>query len=259
LASRASLAHGSGDLSRALEPAPASTSLGLALTSSASAQQQVSGQDDLQQVNRSLMQLVAEARNSRRQSRPVSLASASDYAEFRSESWEVRTQYVGATPGPDGRSVAQHPVESPSAAPSSAGRASRHPISMQRQSTAPSTSQVGDYARRRRHSNVTFAAPPPLAASVSFHSERHVPPPTTGNREPRAPSPSMPQEFGGFGQPSSGMLLDGSSLLLSMPPPGPDTSAATTSTGEPSSIRAPRPISGRATNVFALWGSRNVR
>ncbi|EKM53231.1 uncharacterized protein PHACADRAFT_259441 [Phanerochaete carnosa HHB-10118-sp] len=254
LASRVSLAHDSGDISRALEPASASAGIGLMLASSASTHQQVSDQDDLQHVNRSLMQLVAEARNSRRRSRPMSLASADDRAEFHSESWEIRAQNVGAALGPDNGSVAQRSAGSLNPAPSSGARDGRDPRSALRQNTVSSTSQATDSARRRRHSNVTFASPPPLTSSVSFHSERQVLSPAIDDRVP-----SRPQNLGSFTQSSSSMLLDGSSLLLSMPPPGPSTSTATTSTGEPSSIRAPRPVSGLATNIFALWGSRNTR
>lgn len=259
LASRVSHGQGSGDLSRAPDPAPATTGLGLALASSAPAHQQVVGQDDLQHVNRSLMQLVLEARNSRRQSRPVSIASADGGEELRSGSWEARAPHVEAAPGPGDRSLGHSSAAPASAAGASDARASRDPRSAQRRETVAFAPQATEFSRRRRHSNVTIAPPPPLASSVSFHSERHVSPPSAVEHLPRPPSASRPHDFGTFGQTSSGTLLNGGSLLLTMPPPGPNTSSAATSTGEPSSIRAPRPINGRANNIFAMWGSRNPR
>lgn len=255
LASRVSRVHGPGDLSRAPEPALTPAGLGLALTSSGASAQQVYGQDDLQHVNRSLMQLVAEARN--RRSRPVSVASTDSFAEFRSESWEVRAQYVDAARGSDDRPVAHRPVEPPSSASSSGARADREPGPLQREDSLPSRASATENVLRRRHSNATVAPPPPMASSMSFHSERHAPPPSTGDPAPRPPSLHRSQDFGTFGQPGS-VALNSDSLLLSMSPPGPNTSAATTSTGEPSSIRAPRPISGRNANIFALWSSRNA-
>ncbi|GJE92418.1 hypothetical protein PsYK624_085720 [Phanerochaete sordida] len=258
LTSRVSLTHGSGDPSRAEDPALAPSGLGLALANSAPAPQQVSGQDDLQQVNRSLMQLVLEARASRRGSRPVSVASAADIAEFRSGSWEPPAPHADAAPGPDDRPRA-HASPEAGAAGASGALASRDPRSVHRRDSEPVSSHAADYARHRRHSNVAVAPAPPIASSVSFHSERHVPPPSAASHPPRQPSAGHPQGFGGFGQQGGGGMLNASSLLLTMPPPGPTTSSATTANGDPSSIRAPRPVNGRATNIFALWNTRNTR
>jgi hypothetical protein len=61
-----------------------------------------------------------------------------------------------------------------------------------------------------------------------------------------------------FSTHSHSSLGNASSLGLHVaPPPGPGASAATTSSGEPSMIRAPRPVNGsQSSNVFAAWGRK---
>lgn len=125
-----------------------------------------------------------------------------------------------------------------------------------RQESLESRDSDADLRRQRRHSTVIAA--PPMASSVSFRSERNAPhAPVSNELSPRPRSNS--QNFGSLEGPSHGPMLSSSSLLLSFVPPGPTTSAATTSTGEPSSIRAPRPINGGHNhNIFALWNSRHA-
>lgn len=254
VASRARAPNGSGDSSRALDSALPPSGLGLALSGPNSSQQQVSGQEDLHHVNRSLMQLVAETRNSRRQSRRTSF---SDVENFRSQSREALSQRVDPAQVPNERNIMRH------ADPDSFANGSvpdTHTDRMLgprlRQDSLESRDSDTDLRRRRRHSTVIVA--PPMASSVSFHSERNVPHATVSNElSPRLQSSS--QIFGSLESTSHGPMLSSSSLLLSFAPPGPTTSAATTSTGEPSSIRAPRPINGGHNhNIFALWNSRHA-
>jgi hypothetical protein len=236
----ARLAEGSGQNSRASDPP-----VGLGRRTSVPSQQ-ISAQEELNHVDRSLLALVAEARIQRRHASPLPLTSAAEgFTGLRSQSWEARSEQGE---GPNARSAMQQRAdpEPSGSGPSSGTHADRTP--------GPRETVSGS---SRRRSNAPVVAPP-MASSASFHSERNISRHSMVDEpesRPRTVSQEFcSQEFGGNSTAPS--LLNGSSLLLTMSPPGPATSAATTSNGEPSSIRAPRPISGRFANIFALWDSR---
>ncbi|KIP09345.1 hypothetical protein PHLGIDRAFT_333860 [Phlebiopsis gigantea 11061_1 CR5-6] len=260
-ASRARFPDGSGDSSsRAAVPVLPPAGLGLALSGPNSSQQQVSGQEDLHHVNHSLMQLVTETRNSRRRSRRLSSSDVESSAGFRSQSREARLQRVGPAQVADEMGVVRRADPAPSANGSLPGiHTDRVPGPRMRHDPPQESRDASDADVRRRRRHSTMTAAPQMASSVSFHSERDVPH-TAVAPELSPRSRSQSQHFGSFdstGGPPP--VLGGSSLLLSFAPPGPTTSAATTSTGEPSSIRAPRPINGGHTrNIFALWNSRHA-
>lgn len=258
--SRARPSNGSGETSRAPDPAPALAGLGLAL--SGPSQHQVSGQEDLHHVNRTLLQHAAAPRSQRaRGSRRMSLSDSEDLAEVRSRSWESRPQRVDTSRSMDDRSAARRADPAAAARPSGGPPSASHTHAdrdlgpQQRGGRSQSRGQDTSDTPRRRHSQMTTA--PPIASSLSFHSERNVPHPTIAiELSPRPRSTSL--DFGSFSRPAHTGILDGGSLLLSFAPSGPTTSAATTATGEPSSIRAPRPINGGHTqNIVASWNSQH--
>ena len=132
----------------------------------------------------------------------------------------------------------------------------------------------GDYNRQRRHSSLSLSY---LAAGQregeipDRHAEvtrtpilngvghAHIGPRT----QPVNSRPASIYSMRGpsFSTPSSDSLSSAGCLGLSLAPPiGPSSSAATTSSGEPSTIRAPRPVNGsHSSNIFSMWGPRGGR
>ncbi|KAI0343765.1 hypothetical protein BDW22DRAFT_1207233 [Trametopsis cervina] len=131
-----------------------------------------------------------------------------------------------------------------------------------------------DHNRQRRHSslshsylnNSTAGEIPDHHSRVtrdhSFNTSDHGPSgPRSPQHETRPSSIYSLRINPGSSAPSSDMLASASSLGLSfVPPAGPGASAATTASGEPSAIRAPRPVNGShsGSSFFAMFDRRGT-
>lgn len=248
-----------------LEAGPSTSGLGLVGTPSSS-RAQVAGQGDLQEVDRALLQHAAE---SRRRSHHSSSFDTRDRARSRSRSRvDGRPRDIDSANSARDRAFAPplslYRPSNGSSMPSPADRntgpyAMLGPMEM--------TEPNGDRSRRRQsisHSIVDLASS--LIPGSRRSGERgrkvgwadtansdddrrrytvHTDAASTTHTRPRSRSRDPGHNSAalevGFGSSSSDSVHNGSSLLLSFEPLGPGTSAATTSTGELTSIHAPRP------------------
>ncbi|PSR71481.1 hypothetical protein PHLCEN_2v12646 [Hermanssonia centrifuga] len=215
---------------------------------------QVTEQENLDQVDESLMRLLREERT-RSRYRRHSRQSMSDTEAF---------SRLYSTPGhdrnnaSDSRSVNQQlaPSNGTTTAdrdfgPHSSARGSDSDLHHQSHNSVPSgvsASSRNEETRSRRSDLVSHARRRP---SDTSYSSPH------GSQSPRTPAALSAIERSISGESSSSALSG--ALLLSFVPSGP-TTAATTARGSPSAIRAPRPVSSRqASNIFGRWNSEHTR
>ncbi|KAI0087196.1 hypothetical protein BDY19DRAFT_307263 [Irpex rosettiformis] len=262
-------------------------SLGLSLSSSSSSSRlHPTGTPDLNAVNHSLARTHSDSRATPRH-RHFRIASVPDVAGSPRTGSRPGVSHAGDT---DSVEIAVRPTSHRHNGSHSRRDGSSTSTSRRNSLMAPYTDRIsgplqlpsavqrseshGDYNRQRRHSTLTF---PHLSASqledeISDRHGRvtrdsvlngvdhaHVAPRTQHENSRPASIYSMSGPL--FSGPSSDSLASTGSLGLSLAPPaGPGSSAATTSSGEPSTIRAPRPVNGsHPSNFFAAWGRRSAR
>ncbi|KAI0685362.1 hypothetical protein BC835DRAFT_526649 [Cytidiella melzeri] len=250
---------------RARHIPPETTSLGLSLsTSSSPSRRHVVRADDLHAVNQSLMRASSESRGTphHRHLRIASMSDAEDNPRAGSRargSHATRNDNVQIDVRPsahraDGfRASSDYPATSTSRGTFLVPHTDRISGPVQLPSVVQRSESHSDYNRQQRHSSLAF---PYLNTGVPEneipHRHARVTSGTGLNNIDHGPS---------FSAPSNDTLASASSLGLSIAPPsGPGASAATTSSGEPSSIRAPRPVNGsHSSNLFAMWNRRSAR
>lgn len=260
--------------------------LSLSSSSSASSRQGITNEDDLNLVDQSLMQLVnGESREHSHHRHAHHPSTANPLEQHPVHHVGPRTGYVIYSSGPPSGHVSQgSPSTEPSTLPSTERRP---PVPLERRSasdTHPGQDFImhgnsrDDTIRPRRRASASTATLSSTASSA--HGNRHTPhvhsisstenhyihhaeeandlSRRSSKRHRQTPGPEVVLPPSSEYPPTVG----GSSLLLSFTPapPGPNTSAATTADGEPSSIYAPRPMSSRHTsNLFGLWNARTDR
>lgn len=252
------------------------TTLGLSLsTSNNTSRLHISGANDLNQVNRSLLAAASESRvraSQRRHSRAVSMSDAEDYSASEPR---VRVDHSGNSDNvqSDNHTSIHRPPAASHRSSFSSGTniVVPHTDRISGPPQLPSASQPreshGDRNRQRRRSSVT-ASHSSAVSSRDIYDVRQPSPevirqasmgyaPSFSHSQNQSRPASVYPLQASSSMHSNSSVGSGSSLGLSIAPPGPGASAATTASGEPSTIRAPRPVNGlQSGNILTFWDRR---
>lgn len=257
-------------------------SLGLSLSSSSTSSRHPAGAPDLNAVNQSLMRAHSDSRATPRHAH-FRIASASD-AEGVPRSSSRQNNSI------DSVQIAVQQTAHPANGSHAVRDGSLTSTSRRNSFVAPHTDRIsgprqlpsavqrseshGDYNRHRRHSSLSFpylSTGQPEDEIPDRHARVTRDPGLNGvdhahvgartQHENTRPASIYSMSGPSFSAPGGDSLVVSGSLGLSLAPPaGPGASAATTSSGEPSMIRAPRPVNGsHSNNIFAAWDRRTAR